>query len=143
MYITTLYIICTPLNGTYKYAYYTCTHAQYSRGTYIVYLYTLTCTSQHYMYVCTPLNGTYKYAYTCIAHTTYMFTLHTHLMYVGTLDQLFIQSIIELLFKQLINTYTHLDPRVCTDTIHRHKLFTWHFVCVVFLAMNFIRRYIH
>ena len=40
-----------------------------------------------------------------------MFTLHTYLMYVGTLDQLFIKSIIELSFKQLRNTYTHLDPR--------------------------------
>ena len=85
VYVPIIYTVSYKLLRWYVlYVYYTqkhtCTHAQYSRGTYMIaYLYTLTCTLQHYTYVHHSMEHTNMHIHVHIitTHKTHMSTLHT------------------------------------------------------------------
>ena len=80
-------------------------------------------------------------------HKAHMFTLHTpHVCGYIKINYSFNQSLNHYLNN--LKIHTHLDQCARTyiyiiQILHRHKLFTWHSVCVVFSAKNFTRRYVH
>ena len=85
------------------------------------------------------MEHTYKYyAYTCIYLN---YSQNAHAYTVHTPHVLFIQSIIESLFKQLINTYTHLDPCACMyiQILHRQTIHMAFCMCSV-LSNKFYKK---